>query len=354
MTQQLDIPSATPNVKPNRKNKKAAPAAPKASKPAAPRKRLPGWVSFLIATNGLGFLAVSLAVANPELTNRVLHHPRVAPMIAKVFPAGLSMPIAQPIATPSPLDAVIPEVATDRTSLTYEQWLEVLKQEAAAVAKKQPDRLTVLLGDSLSLWFPADQLPSDRTWLNQGISGDTTEAIVKRVAFLDETKPQTIFVMAGINDLKKGSTVDQVYDNTRTLLQTLKQKHPTAEIVVQSILPHGETVTVDDRDAILAIPNDQIVQFNQKLAGLAKEEQILFLNLHPLVVDKEGFLRSDLSTDGLHLNASGYMVWSAALQTFSQTQLRNPETPKVQADATPVEADVKPDVKPDVNSEVEP
>jgi lysophospholipase L1-like esterase len=344
MTQQLDIPSATPNVKSKRKNKNITPVAPKASKPAAARKRLPGWASFLIATNGLGLLAVSLAVANPELTNRVLHHPRVAPVIANVFPAGLSMPIAQPIATPSPVEAVIPEVAPDRTSLTYEQWLDVLKQEAAAVAKKQPDRLTVLLGDSLSLWFPVDQLPSDRTWLNQGISGDTTEAIVKRLAFLDETKPQTIFVMAGINDFKKGSTIDQVYDNTRTLLQTLKQKHPNAEIVVQSILPHGEAVTVDDRDAILAIPNDQIVQFNQKLAALAKEEQLLFLNLQPLLVDKEGFLRSDLSTDGLHLNASGYMVWSTALQTFSQTQLRNPEAPKVQADATPVDAEVKPEV----------
>jgi lysophospholipase L1-like esterase len=355
MTQQLDIPSATPNVKPNlkptRKPKKVSPPAQKATKPAAHRKRLPGWASFLIAANGLGLLAVSLAVSNPELANRVLHHPRVAPVIAKVFPAGLSMPTQQPIVAPSPLEAAIPEVAPDRTSLTYEQWLDVLKQEAAAVAKKQPDRLTVLLGDSLSLWFPVDQLPSDRTWLNQGISGDTTDAILKRLAFLDETKPQTLFVMAGINDFKKGSTIDQVYANTRNLLQTLKQKHPNAEIVVQSILPHGETVTVDDRDQILAIPNDQIVQFNQKLAGLAKEEQVLFLNLQPLFINKEGYLRSDLTTDGLHLNPSGYMVWSTALQTFSQTQLRSPETPKVQAEATTPESAT---AVPEVNSETKP
>ena len=302
----------------------------------APRKRLPTWASVLIATNGIGLLGVSIAFANPALTNRVLQHPRVAPWIEKVFPLGLSMRTETP-ATPTPVAAAVPETTvSDRTSLTYEQWLDVLKQEAAAVAKQQPERLTVLLGDSLSLWFPADQLPSDRSWLNQGISGDTTAAIVKRISFLDETKPQTIFVMAGINDFKKGSTVDEVLESYRSMIQNFKQKHPTSEIVVQAVLPHGAEITiVDDPEQVLAIPNDQIVKFNQKLASLAKEEQILFLNLHPLFADKEGFLRSDLTTDGLHLNPSGYLVWSTALQTFSQTQLRNSDVAIPTAQASP-------------------
>ena len=335
MTQQLDIPSSTPTTsKPKRK-----------STPSVSRKRLPAWASVLIATNGIGLLGVSIAFANPALTNRVLHHPRIAPWIERVFPLGLSIATETP-ATPTPTVEAVPEAAVnDRTSLTYEQWLEVLKQEAAAVAKKQPERLTVLLGDSLSLWFPADQLPVDRSWLNQGISGDTTALMINRLSFLDETKPQTIFVMAGINDFKKGSTVDEVVESYRTLLQNLKQKHASSEIVVQAVLPHGAEMTaMDDRDQVLAIPNDQIVKFNQKLASLAKEEQLLFLNLHPLFADKEGFLRSDLTTDGLHLNPSGYMVWSTAMQTFSQTQLRNPEAPPT-AQAQPEAAVTNPEVQ---------
>ena len=335
MTQQLDIPSSTP-VTANPKRK---------STPPVSRKRLPGWASALIAANGVGLLGVSIAFANPALTNRVFHHPRIAPWIERVFPSGLSMATETP-ASPTPILETAPEAAvSDRTSLTYEQWLEVLKQEAAAVAKKQPERLTVLLGDSLSLWFPADQLPVDRSWLNQGISGDTTALIVKRLSFLDETKPQTVFVMAGINDFKKGSTVDEVIESYRTLLQSLKQKHASSEIVVQAVLPHGAEMTaIDDRDQVSAIPNDQIVKFNQKLATLAKEEQLLFLNLHPLFADKEGFLRSDLTTDGLHLNPSGYMVWSTAMQTFSQTQLRNPEAPPT-AQAQPEPAVTNPEVQ---------
>ena len=338
MTQQLDIPSSTP-MKVNAKSKATQ---------AVSRKRLPVWASVLIATNGIGLLGVSIAFANPALTNRVLHHPRVAPWIERVFPLGLSMRTETP-PTPAPIGgaAVREESAlSDRTSLTYEQWLEVLKQEAAAVAKQQPERLTVLLGDSLSLWFPADQLPSDRTWLNQGISGDTTAAMVKRISFLDETKPQTLFVMAGINDFKKGSTVDEVLESYRTMIQNFKQKHPSSEIVIQAVLPHGaEMMGVDDSEQVLAIPNDQIVKFNQKLASLAKEEQILFLNLHPLFADKEGFLRSDLTTDGLHLNPSGYLVWSTALQTFSQTQLRNSDVAIPTAQASPETVPVNSEVQ---------
>ena len=338
MTQQLDIPSSTP-MKVNAKSKATQ---------AVSRKRLPVWASVLIATNGIGLLGVSIAFANPALTNRVLHHPRVAPWIERVFPSGLSMRAETP-PTPAPIGgAAVREVSalSDRTSLTYEQWLEVLKQEAAAVAKQQPERLTVLLGDSLSLWFPADQLPSDRTWLNQGISGDTTAAMVKRISFLDETKPQTLFVMAGINDFKKGSTVDEVLESYRTMIQNFKQKHPSSEIVIQAVLPHGAEMTgVDDSEQVLAIPNDQIVKFNQKLASLAKEEQILFLNLHPLFADKEGFLRSDLTTDGLHLNPSGYLVWSTALQTFSQTQLRNSDVAIPTAQASPETVPVNSEVQ---------
>ncbi len=263
-------------------------------------------------------LGVSILTTQPELTKRIVNNPRIAPLIAKVWPNA--MPSVEPVA---PIVEVAPTEEVARTVLSYDQWLEVLKQEAIAVSTKNPERLTVLLGDSLSLWFPPEQLPSDRSWLNQGMSGETTAAMLKRLNFLDETKPQTILVMAGINDLKSGISDEELLTNYRTMVQTLKQKHPDSEVVIQSILPHGgESMTVEERDRLLAVSNEQIFKLNQKLATIAKEEQVLFLNLNPLFSNNEGMLRSDLTTDGLHLSPAGYLVWSAALQTFSQTQLR--------------------------------
>jgi lysophospholipase L1-like esterase len=328
MTQQL-------NLKPGRKSI----SSPKvrASNPVKRRKRLPLWASLLIAGNGMVLLAVSILTTQPELTKRLMNNPRISPLIAKVWPNAI--PSVEPVA---PIVEVAPtEVA--RTVLSYDQWLDVLKQEAVAVSAKNPERLTVLLGDSLSLWFPPEQLPSDRSWLNQGMSGETTAAMLKRLNFLDETKPQTILVMAGINDLKSGVSDSDLLTNYRTMVQTLKQKHPDSELIIQSILPHsGESMTVEERDRLLAVSNEQIFKLNQKLATMAKEEQVLFLNLNPLFSNNEGMLRSDLTTDGLHLSPAGYLVWSTAFQTFSQTQLRGAvsipsgtpqaETPQANAD----------------------
>ena len=326
MTQQL-------NLKPGRKpifSDKATVSNPVDTAPVVKksRKRLPVWASLLIAGNGVLLLGVSILTTHPEMTKRLMNNPRIAPLIAKVWPNA--MPSVEPVAPP--IEVAVPETA--RTVLSYDQWLDVLKQEAIAVSAKNPERLTVLLGDSLSLWFPPEQLPSDRSWLNQGMSGETTAAMLKRLNFLDETKPQTILVMAGINDLKSGVSDADLLTNYRTMVQTLKQKHPDSELIIQSILPHGgEAMTVEERDRLLAVSNEQIFKLNQKLATLAKEEQVLFLNLNPLFSNNEGMLRSDLTTDGLHLSPAGYLVWSTALQTFSQTQLRSavsaqPELPK--------------------------
>jgi lysophospholipase L1-like esterase len=271
-----------------------------------PRKKIPGWASLSLALNGVVLLGVSVGVAKPHLLARVL--PGLTPTAAVVAPDA---------------EAVMPEGGGDRKQLSYEQWREVLQQEATAAAKNQPENLTVLLGDSITLWFPPELLPNDRTWLNQAISGDTTAGLLKRSDLLSPTQPQTIFLMAGINDLKTGVPEAETLANTRQLIQQLRQQHPEAEIVLQAILPHGgEPMTTAEREPFLKISNEQIFKLNQQLAAIAQEEQVFFLNLYSLFANEEGFLRSELSTDGLHLNPEGYRVWRTALQVFGQTALK--------------------------------
>jgi lysophospholipase L1-like esterase len=313
--------------------------APKRSKP------FPAWVSFLIAANGLLMLGISLVYWKPQLL-RYIH---LAP------PAPVEV-------APSPEVPVVEAAPPTRSQLTYEQWLTVLGKEAKATAQHPPDRLTVLLGDSLSLWFPPELLPADRAWLNQGISGESSTGLSKRLNLLDGLEPQTIFVMVGVNDLIKGGPDAQVVQNLKQMVQTLKQQHPKSELVLQSLLPHGDgtlvTVgTAEDREGLLKVSNERIYQLNQKISAVAAESEVRYLDLYPLFVDGEGVLRSELSTDGLHLNRQGYWVWRSALQTFSQLALKPPEPksapPKAEASAeaspaAPAEVpqNVAPDAKP--------
>jgi lysophospholipase L1-like esterase len=210
----------------------------------------------------------------------------------------------------------------ERHQLNYQQWLDLLEQEARAAAEQPPQRLTILVGDSLSLWFPPNLLPSDRSWLNQGISGETSAGLLRRLDLFRATQPQTIFVLIGINDLIRQVKVETVLANQQEILRDLRRQHPQSQIVLQSILPHGvESVTWEGRDRLLAVTNERIRELNENLRSIAAEEGTQFLDLYPLFADAQGNLQPALSTDGLHLSPQGYLVWRTALQLYSQIEL---------------------------------
>lgn len=191
-----------------------------------------------------------------------------------------------------------------KKQLTYEDWKSLLALEAKAIAQGQgANRLNILVGDSLSLWFPQDKLPAGKLWLNQGISGDTSGGILKRLAAFDNTRPDAIYVMVGINDLRKGLSDEVILRNHRLIMRRLRHKHPKAQIFVQSILP-----TRLDK-----IPNQRVRHLNAQLAQMAKREKANYLNVYSWFTDFEGNLRFDLTTDGLHLSPDGYDVWQAVI-----------------------------------------
>jgi lysophospholipase L1-like esterase len=279
-------------------------------------KTFPVWGLFALLTNIILMLAVILLIWRQQ----------------KLTPVLANTAIPDP---PEPVNLnwknqyVQPELGP-RHKLSYPQWLDILKQEAKMTADKHPQRLTILAGDSLSLWFPTELLPEDRTWLNQGISGEVSNGLLQRLDFFDRTQPEKIFVMVGINDLIRGLDDQEILANYGQIVGYLRKRHPQAEIVIQSILPHaGENITWERKEKLQAIPNPRIYKLNQKLNHLATEKGAKYLNLQPLFTDKQGNLRSDFTTDGLHLSPPGYLVWRTALQMYTNQQI-TPQAPQLE------------------------
>ncbi|MBF2028410.1 MAG: lysophospholipase [Oscillatoriales cyanobacterium C42_A2020_001] len=192
--------------------------------------------------------------------------------------------------------------ATSVQQPTYEQWKWLLAQEAASVrGTNQP--VGVLLGDSLSLWFPSDRLPQTRLWLNQGISGDTTTGILRRLSSFAHARPRIVYVMAGVNDLKHGVSDATILRNLQQIIQQLRQTHPQAQIVMQSLLPTRS----------LPVSSQRITHLNQQLKAITQQNGAYYLDVYSHMADATGYLQADLTTDGLHLNARGYEVWQSVL-----------------------------------------
>ncbi len=235
-------------------------------------------------------------------------------------PLGFSQQAVQ-ASSPMPGSATAaPPRLGPQQQLHYEDWVALLQQEVDAVAAHRPtEPLAILAGDSLSLWFPEPLLPDQQLWLNQGISGETSTGLLKRLAGWRSLQPQRIFLMIGINDLIRGESPETVLSNYRAILKILRQEHPQTEIIVQSILPHdGPKATWEGKAKLQQIPIEQIQQMNRQLAAIAQQESVLYLDLYELFRDRQGYLRQDLTTDGLHLNVQGYWVWSTALKMFEQ------------------------------------
>ncbi len=106
----------------------------------------------------------------------------------------------QPLVNASVTDAAITDMVMELPrpaggrKLSYEQWIDVLAQDAQSMVAKRPEHLTVLLGDSLSLWFPGELMPGRRVWINQSISGEKTQGVLNRLDLLKDNDVEAIFV----------------------------------------------------------------------------------------------------------------------------------------------------------------
>lgn len=234
------------------------------------------------------------------------YRPKLTPKSgAQLYSQRLSALKAGRLYTKLPENSFYESWSKARQQPSHQEWQKLVALEAGAVAKGQgQNRLNVLLGDSLCLWFPAQMLPEGKLWLNQGISGERTEHILQRLSAFTQTRPDTIYVMAGINDLRYGASDATILHNTRLILRKLKQNHPHSKVIIQSILPTRWA----------SLPRDRISRLNQQIYTIAQQEGAIYLDIFSFFLDEQGMMRKELTTDGLHLSEEGYRVWQSVLQ----------------------------------------
>ena len=121
-----------------------------------------------------------------------------------------------------------------------------------------------------------------------------------------------IFVMLGVNELGWNGT-DIFRNQSTVLIQRLKEDHPDAEIVIQSILPVSAEIDGEGR----YVNNQRINAYNQVWLELAEEFGVSYMNVAESVADAEGRLPKELCYDGVHLNKAGCRQWLEYLRTHA-------------------------------------
>jgi CubicO group peptidase (beta-lactamase class C family)/lysophospholipase L1-like esterase len=147
---------------------------------------------------------------------------------------------------------------------------------------------------------------------NRGIIGDEAQGVYDRLYQILPYHPAKIFLMIGINDVSHNLSTDSITQLVQRIVEKVRTDSPQTKLYLQSLLPINESF---GRYSRLKGKTAQIPQINDRLRSLAKNKKIAFIDLFPKFCDKNSLsLRADLSTDGLHLQESGYKIWVKALK----------------------------------------
>lgn len=172
-------------------------------------------------------------------------------------------------------------------------------------------KAVVFIGNSITEagdW--ADIVPG-KYILNRGISGDISFGVIARLDDLLAKKPSKIFLLIGVNDLKRGIPKDVIVQNYRKIVNHIKQHSPKTELLLQSVLPINETLLIDH---FKAVKNEDIQVLNTALQEIARENSLHYVNLWKVLADEQGQLKADFTPDGVHLKPIAYVTWIKYLQ----------------------------------------
>ncbi|MCX6590248.1 MAG: SGNH/GDSL hydrolase family protein [Acidobacteria bacterium] len=167
----------------------------------------------------------------------------------------------------------------------------------------------VFMGDSITDGWPLKEYFSGKDFVNRGISGQVTGQMLGRMqADVINLKPAVMVVLAGTNDIARGTPIEIIQNNLRMMCDLADHAH--IKVVLGSVLPiHDYNQNIDPRFARSPQrPPATINALNAWMKSLAESKGYVYLDYFNSVRDGAGYLRKDVAEDGLHPNAMGYRL----------------------------------------------
>lgn len=177
---------------------------------------------------------------------------------------------------------------------------------------------TVFLGDSITQGFI--ELKKHTEVINMGISGNRTIDVIERLNEVMDVDPEQLFLMIGINDIMTNHhiwftdfpiSIETTYTFiVRYLMNNLNLDH----LFLLSILP-VRSITVFEKELEEKI-NQDIDRLNAYIENLAMEYRLSYIDLNREFKDAQNLLKSEYTTDGVHLSKAGYDCFYENIKKF--------------------------------------
>ena len=198
---------------------------------------------------------------------------------------------------------------------------------AGVTAPAKDEKRVVFMGDSITdFWKLANYFPS-KPYINRGISGQTTpQMLVRFRPDVIALKPQVVVILAGTNDIAGNTgqmTLEAIEGNLASMFELARASG--IRVVIASVLPvsdysknrEGKPINQTTRR-----PPEKIIAINEWLKKYANQNGLTYLDFFSAMVDEKGFLKEELSNDGLHPNDKGYAVMQPLVEQAISTAFK--------------------------------
>ena len=235
-------------------------------------------------------------------------------VLTTILLGGLSSVAAQPSADPC---------ADTKTKLTQAEnrlkdWPQLARYHDANGKLAPPaksDTRVVFMGDSITdSWqnpkfggfFPG------KPYVDRGISGQTTpQMLIRFQPDVIALRPKVVVILAGTNDIAGNTgpmSLEAIQDNLMAMADLAKAN--SIKVVFASVLPISDYDQRDGKPIIRSTqrPPEKIKALNEWMKTYAANNKLTYLDYYSAVIDDKGFLRDELSDDGLHPNQKGYEI----------------------------------------------
>jgi len=120
-----------------------------------------------------------------------------------------------------------------------------------------------------------------------------------------------IYIMFGTNEIAFNE-MDEFLKRYSDFIDKIREVHPNALVYIESIMP-----VTKEKSETSEIKNDRIYIYNESLLKMAKEKQCYYVDIHSYFKDKDGYLPSDIGSDGIHLGPDKYREMATYIQNHA-------------------------------------
>jgi lysophospholipase L1-like esterase len=228
--------------------------------------------------------------------------------------------LAQTAAQSAP-DCAEVKAQAARLETRLKDWPQLARYHEADTKVTLPakdEKRVVFMGDSITDgwdnegnggFFPG------KPYVNRGISGQTTpQMLIRFRPDVIALKPKAVVILAGTNDIAGNtgpSTLEAIEDNLTSMAELARANG--IRVIFSSLLPVSDYEKNKEGKQIIRTvqrPPNQIKTLNEWMKQYAAANKMTYLDYYSAMIDDKGFLKDELSNDGLHPNVKGYEVMS--------------------------------------------